>query len=345
MTAPTRTRTLAPADSAPAPAALRPVADGLEVGATLLAIQATGASFLEAIGLVAKAHGDEAALPLFTERLRRPGGRWKVAGSVVAALAEAAVTLPDLALMALLEWGRNTRIEGDLTLIGTWIEALPEGMTVQGRLILEDVALTALPAGLRVGGLFMNGATLTGLPTDLQVGEALFMQNTGIRSLPAGLRVGGDIYGDGSALEALPEGLWVGKSLHLRDCVNLDRLPDRLWVTGSLALSGTQVTAIPDGAVVGKSLMLSGCPIVSLPDGLVLGVKGDRNGNLDLNHTPIVTLPKRMFLSGNLELRGCLAWDGRISKGVQVGEMVYTDAHPGGVRLATWRADHPTGER
>jgi hypothetical protein len=61
-------------------------------------------------------------------------------------------------------------VVGDLTISGTQITALPEGLSVGGGLDLSGTQITALPEGLSVGGgLYMSGTQITALPEGLSV--------------------------------------------------------------------------------------------------------------------------------------------------------------------------------
>ena len=70
-------------------------------------------------------------------------------------------------------------------------------------------------------------------------------------------------------------------------------------VTGSLDLSGTQITALPDNLTVTGSLYLRSTQITALPDNLTV------TGSLDLSGTQITALPDNLTVTGSLYLRGC----------------------------------------
>jgi hypothetical protein len=136
---------------------------------------ATGASYWEAIGLVAGASGAAAVEGLW----RDWSARERDAQAVVAALDTVADHAPEVADAWLNTWlaGRG-RIEGDLILYAHgWITRLPEGFSVEGYLDLDGTAIRALPVGLQVGGNLSVGGCLglTGLPAGLEVGGSLNM--------------------------------------------------------------------------------------------------------------------------------------------------------------------------
>ena len=70
---------------------------------------------------------------------------------------------------------------GGLSLSGTGITSLPEGLVVGDSLDLSGTGITSLPEGLTVGGyLDLHGTGITSLPEGLPVGGSLYLQGTGI---------------------------------------------------------------------------------------------------------------------------------------------------------------------
>jgi hypothetical protein len=177
------------------------------------------------------------------------------------------------------------------------LEQLPEDQrVVKGDLNLYDASITSLPTGLQVGGdLELRGTQVTSLPAGLRVGGIIFLQGTQITSLPTGLKVGGALCLQGTPIASLPTGLKVGESLFLFH-TPIASLPDDLQVGGNLFLQGTKITSLPPDLQVGGGLYLFGTPITSLPVGLRVG------GNLDLNNTPITSLPPGLQVDGELHL-------------------------------------------
>ncbi len=75
-------------------------------------------------------------------------------------------------------------------------------------------------------------------------------------------------------------------------------------VTGSLYLSGTQITALPDNLTVGGSLYLSGTQITALPDNLTVG------GSLDLRGLTSLSVPTPWWREkGETTRRRCISID------------------------------------
>ena len=172
---------------------------------------------------------------------------------------------------------KDLKVGGDLSLRGTPITSLPEGLTVGRSLDLRDTKITSLPKGLTVGrGLYLSLTEITSLPEGLTVGGGLYLRDTKITSLPEGLKVGGGLDLSYTKITSLPEGLKVG---------------------GSLDLYGTQITSLPEGLTVGRDLNLRNTPITSLPEGLTVG------GSLDLEGTQITFLPEGLSVGGDLDLR------------------------------------------
>jgi hypothetical protein len=199
-----------------APPALLGIQD--EARSTLTVLLATGASRAEAFAQVAATHGLAAALPLVLEAMDQavasatkgvtqdghegPGAHW-----AVALLDRVAKLDADLALAALLEWGRNRWLEGNLYLNHrTWVTACPDLRSVGGMLDLAGSLVEALPAALAVGGLNLDDTPITALPSGLRVAKRLVLA--------------------GSAIEHLPEDLEVEGTLDLRYCRTWDgRIP------------------------------------------------------------------------------------------------------------------------
>jgi hypothetical protein len=155
-----------------------PLAEGPldpEVQTVLDAILATGASRAEAWQLLGQGLGWPRLLLGFTAELRALGDDW---GRVTAVLAEFAQVDGTLAQAGLLAWGRNRRLPGDLDARGiTWLVALPDGLTVEGNLWMNQTPLNRLPDGLKVGGwLCLRGCCLWDgrVPRGTRIGTLLF---------------------------------------------------------------------------------------------------------------------------------------------------------------------------
>jgi hypothetical protein len=225
------------------------VVEGEAADATMEAIQATGASFTEALAMTAQVHGCEAAVAM-------PG----LARMLVRSPLEQLVYLvnglaqedPELARQAYAVWawakgyrlahlgdfdpGRTQRFDNSVL--------VPEG----ARGWCLDVSKTnriALPKGLVCVSLNAFACQdLTSLPKGLKA-ECLDLACTGIRTLPAGLNVHSltMAYSD---LESLPWILTVRETLDLRNCERWDgRIPLGTEV-GKL-----RTTKHPDGITLG----------------------------------------------------------------------------------------------
>jgi hypothetical protein len=120
-----------------------------------------------------------------------------------------------------------------------------------------------------------------------------------------------------AALNAFLEGRHVPDSLDLTNLEWVTSLPGNITVARFLWLRGTGLQALPEGLTVGKGFW----PPATL-----------------------ASLPKKLRVAGNLELKKCPGWDGRIPADTHVGGQVYTDRHCLGIPLLDWRLQHPRGE-
>jgi hypothetical protein len=116
-------------------------------------------------------------------------------------------------------------------------------------------ALDYMIAGSK-GSLNLEGSDIITLPDGLQVEGSLILRGcTELKSLPDGLRVGGSLYlEDCKGLKSLPDGLQVGGTLFLDDCTRLRYLPAGLKVGRSLFLRGTGIQDIPPDTEVGDQI-------------------------------------------------------------------------------------------
>jgi hypothetical protein len=75
-------------------------------------------------------------------------------------------------------------VDGDLNLMNSYVEELPEGLEVGGNLILVGTEIKSLPEGLVVGGgLYLRGLKIQSLPKGLKVGENLLIYDTPLAKL------------------------------------------------------------------------------------------------------------------------------------------------------------------
>ena len=83
---------------------------------------------------------------------------------------------------------------GDLILIDSPVEKLPDNLKVGGSLFLENTPIKELPNNLEVSGyLDLRNTPIKELPDNLKVGHSLFLDNTHIEKLPDNLEVGGSL--------------------------------------------------------------------------------------------------------------------------------------------------------
>jgi hypothetical protein len=160
------------------------------------AFLATGASLGEALGLVAKTVGRDAALSRLVAELRNAPGEWKAFDAAIDLLDAVAVADPALAQLGLEAWGRHRNIAEGVDLSGSrWVQTLPEGTVFDGSLIIENIPVQDnLPDGLAVGGeLILEGTDRKDLPEGLRVGKNLDLNGSLLRTLPKGLKVGGNL--------------------------------------------------------------------------------------------------------------------------------------------------------
>jgi hypothetical protein len=74
---------------------------------------------------------------------------------------------------------RDLNIEGDLNLVGSRIESLPDNLTVKGHLFLRNLRIKYLPDNLTVGGdLDLTFTYIASFPDNLKVGGDLEIWGT-----------------------------------------------------------------------------------------------------------------------------------------------------------------------
>lgn len=204
----------------------------------------------------------------------------------------------------------------------SWNEPLPRGSCCRGNLWLRDChGITEIPNDLDVAGsLNLSGTSITEVPPGIRVGASLFLEDCpNLTKVSPGIWVADAISLWGSSITELPAGLDAGH-LCAMNCDRLTGLPDGASYMGSVSLSGSAIAGLPEGLRVGGDLAFGRC-------------------------LKLRTLPAVMSVDGNLDLMGCLAWDGQIGVGVTVGGRVITTAHQeSGMPLGDWRMAHPKGE-
>jgi hypothetical protein len=123
-----------------------------------------------------------------------------------------------------------------------------EDLDIKYDLILDNLNITSLPEGLKVG-------------RNLDIIKCLHLMY-----LPKGLEVGGFLDLSYSLINSLPEGLKVGGSLSLFDCANITSLPEGLKVGRNLDLGATNITSLPRGLKVEGYIELNGTKLTGYSD-------------------------------------------------------------------------------
>lgn len=156
---------------------------------------------------------------------------------------------------------------GNLDLINTAIELLPDNMVVRGNLLLSYSTILCLPNNLTVMGNLeaMRCLSLQKIGKNLIVHESLLLKgDTGVAVLPSTLtatrifafeckslievhcHVVEELVLTGcTSLKKLPDNLHV-ISLKLDNCASLEVLPKNLWIDNALDISGcTSLRELP----------------------------------------------------------------------------------------------------
>lgn len=234
---------------------------------------------------------------------------------------------------------RNTNVrmfhEGckvnELKAVNSFIERLPENLTLAGGATFENCPLLTLPDGLNSGYLMIKKCPLTSLPKRLIVLDVLNIDDSFIKEVPADSQIGTlsarrtpietlpdnwgvkfDLLLDGSALKCLPKGLHVGGALDISktavrvvpdDCVVgemyadvscLEHLPDNWTVEGFLYLRFCQMLKrLPNRLHVGVCLSISGTSIKEIPEDCQLG-------SLRADDSKLVRLPNSFCVKQSL---------------------------------------------
>jgi len=228
----------------------------------------------------------------------------------------------------------NFYTQGDLSLNGSFLEKLPNNITVLGVLDLSDSCINELPTRWEVGVLqlnkaltdkyLINGATFESnisvhyetaiLPDNLTVKGYVDLGCCQVTQLPKEINIEclipnkkllPNLLLEGRTLpyhlnisgitQELPNNLTINGDLDL-GYAEFSQLPMDLTVAGDLNLSNTRITELPYCLSVGKSIYLSDSGITQLPERL--RVKGD----LYLDHTQLCNLPERIVVDGDLHL-------------------------------------------
>lgn len=155
-----------------------------------------------------------------------------------------------------------------LKAVNSFIERLPENLTLDGGATFENCPLLTLPNGLTSGYLMIRKCSLSSLPERLTVPNILNIDDSFIREIPADSQVG-TLSARRTPIETLPDN-WGVKFNLLLDESALKRLPHGLHVGGTLDISKTAVRVVPDDCVVREVYADESC-IVHLPDNWTVG--------------------------------------------------------------------------
>lgn len=177
-----------------------------------------------------------------------------------------------------------------------------------------------LSDGLRVGeDLWVQFATLEGLPSRMDVGGLTLNKVRGVASIPDSVVIRGNVYLGDTDITSLggrtdwPGDLRIPKS-------KITRLPYGLSVAGSLEVSWVPLVDFPDAMRIGGSLTAVGCGAGRIPEDAVIG------GSIDLSRNDRASIPDGMVISGCLKLDG--AYLKRMPTDVRVGEIVHLGQFP-----------------
>ena len=190
-------------------------------------------------------------------------------------------------------------INGNLSIPGTRITSLPEGLIVKGDLDISRTCIQNLPKNLNIGrSLYMDDTSIISLPKELtSINGNLYIFNTKITSLPDGLTVKGDLDISRTYIQNFLVDFRVGGNLYMNN-TPITSLPEKLTnINGNLNISDTKISSLPEGLIVKGFLNMSYTPINTLPKGLFV------QGDLDLQNTPnLKTLPEELIVGGSIYL-------------------------------------------
>lgn len=126
------------------------------------------------------------------------------------------------------------------------IRRLPKGLKVNGRLSIQGTAIEELPEGLGASGVNIMQTPIRRIPNDML-------------SLPDGL------IANDSQLEVLPDGMKIGKLLSVKNTPIVE-LPHHLRVDGFLHAENTKITCLPDDLQVSRNINIENTLIEELPE-------------------------------------------------------------------------------
>ncbi|MCW9002403.1 MAG: PcfJ domain-containing protein [Rhodospirillales bacterium] len=197
------------------------------------------------------------------------------------------------------EWAPGTRIYAQLTLTNRDdVGSLPEGLHVNGSLIVANCSLERLPRNLTVcqalAGLSLS--PIRDLPEGLTVRD-LNLEDSAVKSIAPGTRVLRELNLVHSSVRRLPPGLSVGELL-LFDGKTIRELPPDMTVKGQTigeAIPGD----IPETTVIVGDPRFADLVFDRMEHATVFG-------NLSGVDWPDPEFPGRLTVYGNLDLTGAL---------------------------------------
>lgn len=194
-------------------------------------------------------------------------------------------------------WAHGTRILSHLVLSNRAdVTRLPDGLHVNGSLILANCGLPALPEGLTVcqalAGLSLS--PVSALPDGLTV-RVLNLEDSQVKTLAPGTRVLKELSLLNSPVRALPDGVTVGRLLIL-DGAQVPILPRDLMVNGTRVADRVRGPLPETVVVVGDAtfaeLMFDGLDSMTV------------YGRLSRAGWPNTALPGRLTVYGDVEFSG-----------------------------------------
>jgi len=135
-------------------------------------------------------------------------------------------------------------IEGNLELSGTNIPTLPEGLKINGSLILSNSGIRKFPNKIYIKDN-LNLASCKNLTTipPIKINGDLIIYYSSITTLPPGLQVGGDLRANNSLLRTISKNTKIGETLYIQ-VTDITSLPDDLQAK-KIYLNKFKVTDIP----------------------------------------------------------------------------------------------------
>jgi hypothetical protein len=217
------------------------------------------------------------------------------------------------------DWPEGTRILNHLVLSNRYdVARLPDGLYVNGSLIVANCALEtlprdmtvcqalaglslspvrALPEGLTVRVLNLEDSLVKEIAPGTRVLKELSLLNSPVRALPEGVSVGRLLILDGGAVRRLPPDLRVNGTL-AADWVR-GELPETVVVMGDASFAELMFDGLDSMTVYGR-LSCAGWPNTLLPEELT--VYGDFEfANVEISPE---SLRSRLCVHGTLDIRG-----------------------------------------